>query len=176
MKLPRIPLALILLGAATLAGAQARTRYDLNEGRVHFSVPPDWAAIMEKTEGNPQLVVFRVPDPSAEGSEDMASVTVKTQALRGQATYGALVQEEFELSKQQTGYERDGAATGENVHQYFVLRGGTRYRVHDRFRENGGVWVHVRCQRPLLAATTPAWTQSFDAACQQVIGSIGGGA
>lgn len=176
MNLPRIPLALLLLGAATLAGAQARTRYELNEGRVHFTVPPDWAAIMEKTEGNPQLVVFRVPDASAEGSQDMASVTVKTQLLRGPSTFGALVQEEFELSKQQTGYERDAAGAGENVHQYFVQRGPTRYRVYDRFRETGGVWVHIRCQRPLLDTTPAAWTQAFDAACQQVIGSTGGGA
>lgn len=176
MNLLRIPVALALLGASALAGAQARTSYDLNEGRVRFTVPPDWAAIMEKTEGNPQLVVFRVPDPTAEGSEDMASVTVKTQALRGTATFGGLVQEEFELSKQQTGYERDAAGAGENVHQYFVQRGPTRYLVHDRFRENRGVWVHIRCQRPLLAATPTTWNQQFDAACQRVVASTGGGA
>ena len=165
---------LILLAAfaAPSAFAQSTTDYSLNDGQVHFRVPPGWSAIMEKRDGSPQAIAFQVPDAAAQGSEDSATVTVKTRKLNGSAAFPSVVQEELERSKAQTGYEKDAANKDAAVHQYFVTRGKTRYLVRDSFYLTGNVAAEVRCQRPLLAATTAAWNTEFDRACDGVVASL----
>jgi hypothetical protein len=163
-----------LFGALTAATAhaQAKTDYSLNGDQVRFHVPANWTAIMEKSDGNPQAVAFQVPDASAQGSEDTASVTVKTRQLKDASQFAATVQDEFERSKAQGGYETDPANKDTSVHQYFVVRSKTRYLVRDTFQLSGNIAIEVRCQRPLLAATPASWTAEFDNACGAVVASL----
>jgi hypothetical protein len=139
---------------------------------VHFHVPASWTAVMEKTDGSPQAVAFQVPDASAQGSDDSATVTVKTRQLDAPAAFAGIVQDELGRSKEQGGYEADASNTDSSIHQYFVVRGKTRYLVRDSFYLTGNVAVEVRCQRPLLAATLPAWNAEFDTACNSVVASL----
>lgn len=164
----------ILFALVCAAGVHAQdTRdYTLNDGHVHFHVPAGWAAIMEKHDGNPQAIAFEVPDPSAKGSEDSATVTVKTRQLSGATTFTQAVQEEFDRAKAQTGYASDPSATDASAHQYFVVRGKTKYLVRDSFLLSGTVVAHVRCQRPLLDKTPSAWNSDFDNACNRVVASL----
>ncbi len=165
-------LLLILLAALGSAHAQDRTDHNLNDGKIRFSVPQGWSAIMEKSDGNPQAITFQVVDPAAEGTDDMASVTVKTRQLKSSADFAVATQNEMQLSKAQTGYEAalDGSNTG--IHHYFVMRGKTRYEIRDRFTLMDTIAVQVRCQRPLLNATPKAWNNSFDAGCDSVASSL----
>jgi len=167
-------LLIALLGTciASVAHAQAKTDYALNGDQVRFHVPADWTAIMEKADGNPQAVAFQVPDASAQGSEDAANVTVKTRELKDPSGFAATVQEEFERSKAQGGYENDPSNKDPAIHQYFVVRGKTKYLVRDSFQLNGSIAVEVRCQRPLLATTPAAWNAEFDKACGAVVASL----
>ena len=170
-----IPCLLAVLAAgllSTAALAQGRTDFALNDGQVRFRVPAEWSAIMEKTEGNPQAVAFQVPDPSAQGSGDAADVTVKTRQLKSPAEFAGAVDEQLERAKGQGGYEKDVANKDTSVHQYFVVRGKTRYLVRDSFFLTGTIAVEVRCQRPLLAATPAAWNAQFDSACDGVVASL----
>lgn len=127
---------------------------------------------MEKSDGNPQAVTFQVPDQAADGSDDMASVTVKTRQLKSAEDFAEATQNEMQLSKAQTGYEAvlDGGNSG--IHHYFVMRGKTRYEIRDRFTLMGAIAVQVRCQRPLLNATAKAWSTSFDSGCDSVANSL----
>lgn len=165
-------LPLILLAAIGSAQAQDRSDYNLNDGKIRFSVPQGWSAIMEKSDGNPQAITFHVTDPAAEGTDDMASVTVKTRQLKSSADFVEATSNEMLLSKAQTGYEAalDGSDTG--IHHYFVERGKTRYEIRDRFNLMGEIAVQVRCQRPMLNATTKAWTSTFDQGCDSVARSM----
>ena len=165
-------LPLILLAAIGSAHAQDRSDYNLNDGKIRFSVPQGWSAIMEKSDGNPQAITFHVSDPAAEGTDDMASVTVKTRQLKSSAAFVEATQNEMRLSKAQTGYEAalDGSETG--IHHYFVMRGKTRYDIRDRFNLMGEIAVQVRCQRPLLNTTTNSWTSQFDKGCDSVANSL----
>ncbi|HET6545919.1 MAG TPA: hypothetical protein VFG55_04150 [Rhodanobacteraceae bacterium] len=172
MQRLRKAMLLALMTASTAVFAQADTGYSLNGDKVHFSVPADWVAIMQKHDGNPQAVIFQVPDPSAEANSGTASVTVKTRTLTNPAQFAAAVQSEFDLSKQQTGYARDAAHSDGSAHQYFVQRGKTRYLVRDSFFLTGTVAVQVRCQRPLIASTPQGWIAGFDAACARVFASL----
>jgi hypothetical protein len=163
-----LPLALV----ASLAFAQAKTDYALNGDQVKFKVPPDWTAIMEKADGDPQAVIFTVPDASAQGSEDTASVTVKTRVLKDGVDFNSFVQDEFERSKGQSGYEADTSNKDSSIHRYFVQRNKTRYLVRDHYQQNGTVAVEVRCQRPLIDGTPADWSAKFDAGCANVIASM----
>ena len=165
-------LALPLLIASGLLFAQAKTDYALNAGQVHFHVPPDWTAIMEKADGDPQAVIFQVPDPTAQGTEDTASVTVKTRSLKSSADFQGFVTDEFERAKGQGGYETDASNKDAQVHRYFVTRNKTRYLVRDTYQLSGNVAVGVRCQRPLLDGTPNEWSSAFDAGCSNVVGSL----
>ncbi len=170
------PDARLLLLCATLctpiAQAQDTTAYTLNDGKVHFSAPPDWTAVMEKKDGNPQAVAFQIPDATAQGSDDSATATVKTRELANTNQFSVVVQEEFEHAKAQPGYEIDTSSSDTSVHQYFVVRGKTKYVVRDNFQLKGKIAVEVRCQRPLLAATPAAWNAEFDRTCDRVVASL----
>ena len=173
MKL--IPCLLVLFASSALstdALAQGKTDYSLNNGAVNFHVPPTWSAIMEKHEGNPQAIAFQIPDASAQGSEDAADATVKTRQLKGSAQFAAVVQEELEHSKAQSGYQKDESNKDASVHQYFVVRGKTKYLVRDSFYLTTDIAVEVRCQRPLLDKTPAAWNKDFDNACDGVVASL----
>lgn len=165
-------LPLILLAAFGSAHAQDQTNFKLNDGKVSFSVPQGWNAIMEKSDGNPQAITFQVADPAAEGTDDMASVTVKTRQLKSSADFAEATQNELLLSKAQTGYEAALDSSNTNIHHYFVMRGKTRYEIRDRFNLLGNIAVQVRCQRPLLNATTNVWGKTFDAGCDSVASSL----
>ncbi len=165
-------LPLIFLAAIGSAHAQDRSDYNLNDGKIRFSVPQGWSPIMEKSDGNPQAVTFHVTDPAAEGTDDMASVTVKTRQLKSSDAFVEATQNEMQLSKAQTGYEAvlDGSETG--IHHYFVMRGPTRYEIRDRFTLMGEIAVQVRCQRPLIKSTTTTWSSLFDQGCDSVASSL----
>lgn len=165
-------LPLILLVAIGSAHAQDRTNFNLNDGKVAFSVPAGWSAIMEKSDGDPQAITFHVVDPAAEGTDDMASVTVKTRQLKSTADFADATQNELLLSKAQTGYEAALDSSNINIHHYFVMRGKTRYEIRDRFNLMSNIAVQVRCQRPLLNATARAWGNTFDAGCDSVASSL----
>ena len=164
------PLTLLL--ATGSAFAQTGNGYNLNDGKIGFSVPEGWSAIMEKSDGNPQAIIFHVVDPATAGTDDTASVTVKTRQLKSTADFADATQNEMMLSKAQTGYEAvlDGSTSG--VHHYHVLRGKTRYDIRDRFTLIGTIAVQVRCQRPLLDATTRDWISRFDSGCDSVAASV----
>ncbi|HJT98541.1 MAG TPA: hypothetical protein VJ696_09520 [Rhodanobacteraceae bacterium] len=168
MKALALPLALF----GTLVFAQAKTDYTLNGGQVNFHVPPDWIAIMEKSDGDPQAVIFQVPDETAQGTEDTASVTVKTRTLKAGGDFQGFVTDSFERAKGQTGYETDASNKDSSVHRYFVTHNKTRYLVRDTYQLNGTVGIEVRCQRPLLDATPKEWADHFDAACGSVVASL----
>ena len=168
MKALALPLAFVSLAAL----AQAKTDYTLNGGAVHFHVPGDWTAIMEKSDGDPQAVIFQVPDPVTQGTEDTASVTVKTRAMKSGDDFQSFVTEAFERAKGQSGYENDATNKDSSVHRYYVTRSKVRYLVRDAYQMNGNVGIEVRCQRPLLDSTPQEWNDKFDAACANVVASM----
>lgn len=167
-------LSLMLIPLTALA--QSKTDYSLNDGRVRFSTAPDWLQIMEKKDGAMQAMIFQVPDAAAVGTDDTASVTIKTHAIKNESEFTAIVQDEFLRSKEQSGYERDGAAGESSQHRYFLTRGATRYLIRDSFMLVPGVAVHIRCQRPLIASTPAAWNSEFDNACAKMVASTKPGA
>ena len=167
----RLLVPLLLLSAST-AFAQGKTDFTLNDGQVHFRVPPSWTAVMEKNDGNPQAVAFQVPDEAAQGTEDSATVMVKTRQLKAAAAFPGFVQDEHARAESQGGYEKDATNKNASVHQYYVQRANTRYLVRDSYYLTGEIAVEVRCQRPLIDKTPASWNAQFDSACDAVATSL----
>ena len=80
-------LASLLLTFAAAASADAPGEYDLNGGSIHFSAPPGWNVIMQKTEGDPQVIAFQVRDPAEAGTEEATRVSVTTRKLDDAQVY-----------------------------------------------------------------------------------------
>jgi hypothetical protein len=163
-------LALVLFGASAAHAAGAD--YSLNDGRVHFTVPSTWTAVMEKRGDDPQAIAFDVPDAAPRDGGAIASVTVKTRSLAAPSDFAASVQDEMQRAQDQPGYAADTSMADPTRFRYTILRGTLRHAVEDRFVLLGNIAVQVRCQRPL--AGTPAGAGSFDTECANVFASLRG--
>jgi hypothetical protein len=157
---------------ATGAHAQGAGDYALAQGFVTLKAPPEWPVIMQKTEGNPQFIAFQVKDPADTDTGEASRVTVETKLLDDSGNFQAMVNGALARVKQSPGYEQRTDGVDASVLRYFALNGKTRYEYRETWYLNGHVLVHVRCARPMLPATTAAWTASYEQGCGQIMQSL----
>jgi len=157
---------------AGAALAQESGQYSLDQGFVRFSAPPAWPVIMQKSEGNPQFIAFQVKDPADTGTGEASRVTVDTKLLDNSDNFQPLVNAGMDKAKQQPGYEQRTDGVDASVLRYFALNGKTRYEYRETWYLTGHVVVHVRCARPMLAATTAQWTADYEKGCAQIMQSL----
>jgi hypothetical protein len=173
--MPR-PLIVYIAFFATLFAATAHADdngvYSLDEGIIKFTAPPAWPVIMQKGEGNPQFVAFQVKDPADTGSGESSRVTVETKLLDDPSNFQAIVNVGMDKAKQMTGYEQHTEGVDNTVLRYFALNGKTRYEYRETWYLNTRIVVHVRCARPMLAATTSQWTAEYEKGCSQIMQSV----
>jgi hypothetical protein len=152
-----------MAAAAPVPGLAADTSYPLYEGLVKISAPADWPVILKKVEGIPQFIAFEVRDPAAQASGESSQISVDAKLLNDGSTTQALVNAGMDKARQSPGYEAraDGNA----------LNGKQRYEYRESWAFSSRMITHVRCSRPLLPATTAAWTQAYEAGCAQIIQS-----
>lgn len=157
-----------LAAAAPANQADKGTGYSLYEGAVKFSAPPNWPAIMQKTEGTPQFIAFLVRDPADPGSGEAAQVSVEAKLLNDATVFPALVNAGISKAKQTAGYEARADGDGANAAHYVALDGKQRYEYRETWYLASKILIHVRCAHPLLATTTADWTAAYEAGCAQV--------
>jgi hypothetical protein len=165
--------AYLFVGAllATSAVAEGPGEYSLNDGVVKFSAPSAWPVIMQKTEGNPQVIAFQVKDPADEGSGEATRVTVTTKQLDDTNRFQSLVNVDVDKGKQMPEYEKRDSGDP-SVLRYVARNDKTRYEYRETWYLNGRALVHVRCARPLLDKTTAQWTADYEKGCMQIMQSI----
>ena len=165
-------LAYLVAGVLLSAGAAAEApgEFSLNSGLIKFNAPPAWPVIMQKTEGNPQVVAFQVKDPADEGTGEATRVTVSTKLLDDTSNFQALVNADVDKGKSMPDYEKRDSADA-TVLRFIARNGKTRYEYRDTWYLNGHVMVHVRCARPMLEKTAATWTADYEQGCAQVMTS-----
>ena len=156
---------------AASATADENGDFTLDQGFVKFKAPPEWPVIMQKTEGNPQFIAFQVKDPADTGTGESTRVTVDTKLLDDSANFQALVNAGMDKAKLLPGYEQRNENVDASVLRYFALNNKTRYEYRETWYLSGHVVVHVRCMRPMLAATTPQWSAAYEKGCTQIMQS-----
>ena len=152
--------------------AQESGQYSLDQGFVRFDAPPSWPVIMQKAEGNPQFIAFQVKDPADTGSGEASRVTVDAKLLDNSDNFQPLVNAGMAKAKQLPGYEQRMDGVDASVLRYFALNGKTRYEYRETWYLTGHIVVHVRCARPMLAATTAQWTAEYEKGCAQIMQSL----
>jgi hypothetical protein len=158
--------------AAASAQAQDTGDYALAQGFVTFKAPPGWPVIMQKAEGNPQFIAFQVKDPADTDTGEASRVSVETKLLDDSGNFQAMVNGALARVKQSPGYEQRTDGVDASVLRYFALNGKTRYEYRETWYLNGHVLVHVRCARPMLPATTAAWTSDYEKGCAMIMQSL----
>lgn len=158
-----LPALLLALAGAALAAST----HTLNEGRVQFQVPGDWQLIMEKSDGEPQAMIFQAPLGSAGALEDAATATIKTRRLTGATAFDAFIAEEAVRAGNLEDYRREDPSG--NPHVFTSQRGSHRVRTIDTFVEVAGIGVKVRCQQPIADT---GWSDAFETSCVNLAASL----
>lgn len=158
------------LAQANKAATANGTHYALYEDAVKFTAPSNWPPIMQKTEGTPQFIAFLIKDPADADSGESAQVSVEAKLLNDASVFPSLVNAATDKAKQSPGFETRGEA-GANALHYVALNGKQRYEYREAWYLASKILLHVRCARPMLAATTAEWTAGYETGCAQILGT-----
>jgi hypothetical protein len=158
---------LLVAGALLLAGSACATDVSMAGGSVGFSTPDDWVSIME-TQGEPEMRVFQVPDPSPTARDNLSYVSVEVEQVGDLAAFQQYVGAANRKAAALAGYRDGGHPDGPNSYAYTAQEHGAVYRYNDRFWFSNNHAIHLRCARPERSEAGAAWTASFDKGCDAV--------
>lgn len=159
--------SLIFLLGLLFAIQCAAAEYSLHGDSVRFSVPGDWSAIMQKTEGNPQFYAFQVHNPNAPTTLTRVSVTVNQMADR--AAVEAYVRDAVRNAESSKGYEAmDGNKPTAGSLRYSADEDGQRQVYRKDFFQHDNTVVTLLCVRPQAAPAGAAWLHAYEQACARI--------
>jgi hypothetical protein len=163
--------SLLLAAALLLAGTAYATEVSMAGGSVGFSTPDDWVSIME-TQGDPEVRVFQVPDPSPTAASSLARVTVTVKQVGDLAAFERYVASATQRAKSLTGYQAAGNPYGPNSYAYTASENGAPYRYSERYWFANNHAIQLRCARPARSEAGAAWAAGFDKGCDTVAASL----
>jgi len=172
MSFPRIFLvaATLLIGALPSTGAHA-TQVSMAGGSVNFSTPANWLAIME-TQGDPEVRVFQVPDPSPTGSSALARVTVTVKQVGDLGGFQQYIAGATQKAKALTGYQPGTAPSGPNSASYTAQENGAPFVYSERYWFKDNHAIQLRCVRPAQSRAGADWSHAFDQGCDAIAASL----
>ncbi|MBB3227166.1 hypothetical protein FHW69_001767 [Luteibacter sp. Sphag1AF] len=156
--------SLSVLATALLLGSSTAFAGDVQMagGTVRFSTPDTWLSIMQ-TDGDPEVQVFQVPDPSPSAST-MARVTVTVKQVSNLSAFNQYVDGFVVRAKGMKGYAAGKSATA-NDFLYTAEESGVKVSYRERYWFAGNRAIQLRCARP---SGTAAWNAAFDRGCDDV--------
>jgi hypothetical protein len=137
-------------------------------GKLRFATPANWLAIMQ-TQGDPEVQVFQVPDPSPAGSQTLARVTVTVKMEPDVTSFQQYVAQASAKGKALTGYVAARSANPLEL-SYSAQEAGARLAYHERYWFTAGMAIQLRCVRP--ATGDARWTAAFDGGCASVAAAM----
>ena len=155
----------------SLAGPLRATDVSMGNGTVQFHIPDDWVDILD-TQGDPEVHVYQVPDPSPTGKLALARVTVTVKAVTDIASFQQYVGKSSAKAMVLTGYKADVAVPGVNSYTYTAQESGIQYSYSEHYWMKDGHAVQLRCARPLQSDAGAAWKASFDKSCASIAAKL----
>lgn len=160
-----VVIALFLLAGITVAHADDVT---MASGSVHFSTPSNWVGIMQ-VDGDPEVRVFQVPDPSPSASSTLARVTVTVKQVADLQQFNDYVSGAVNKAKNLKDYQPAMRATGDqNSFVYTASESGTPYTYVERYWFRSGHAIQLRCARPSASQAGQDWAATFDKGCNAI--------
>jgi len=157
---------MIVAGALALSTVAHAADVSMAGGSVTFSTPDQWMGIME-TQGDPEVRVFQVPDPSPSGSNSLARVTVTVKQVASAGEFQQYVSGAMSKAKALTGYQAANGGSADNF-IYSAQENGAPYSYSERYWFKDGHAIQLRCVRPSQSQAGAAWRASFDKGCDAI--------
>ncbi|HET8898370.1 MAG TPA: hypothetical protein VFN09_06350 [Rhodanobacteraceae bacterium] len=158
---------LFALAALALPLPSAAASHQLDQGRVRFTAPDGWTVIMEKTDGDPQFLVFQVPNPQAPGT--LSRIGVRLESVAGATGFSDDVKTALRKAKDGQGYKALPAQPGEYATlRYETAAEGVRQSVRLSFIHHGDRAIELSCIRPLEVTASGRWLADWNRACDEL--------
>jgi hypothetical protein len=171
MNFRRYTMVIAVLALASIAVAQADD-VSMASGSVHFSTPSNWVGIMQ-VDGDPEVRVFQVPDPSPSASTTLARVSVTVKQVANLQDFNNYVGGAVAKAKQLKDYQPGQSTTGDqNSFVYTASESGTPYTYVERYWFRDGHAVQLRCARPTASEAGQAWSTTFDKGCSAIAANL----
>jgi hypothetical protein len=157
---------MVLASALVLASAAQATDISMADGSVSFSTPDAWVSIME-TQGDPEVRVFQVPDPSPTAASSLARVTVTVKQVADANAFQQYVSGAMSKAKALTGFQTGASQAADNF-VYTAQENGAQFSYTERYWLKGNHAIQLRCVRPSQSQAGPAWKAAFDKGCDAI--------
>lgn len=167
MTVRRNMVVIALLALASIAVAQADD-VTMASGSVHFSTPSNWVGIMQ-VDGDPEVRVFQVPDPSPSASTTLSRVSVTVKQVANLEEFNEYVSNAVTKAKNLKDYQAGTKPSDDqNSFVYTASESGTSYTYVERYWFRSGHAIQLRCARPSASQAGQAWAVTFDKNCSQI--------
>ena len=173
MSFLRTPLlaATLLLGTLALSTGAHATAVSMAGGSVNFSTPDNWLGIMQ-TDGDPEVRVFQVPDPSPTANSALARVTVTVKQVPDLGGFQQYMASATQKAKALTGYQPGAGTGGPNSASYTAQENGAPFVYSERYWFKDNHAIQLRCVRPAQSQAGAAWSNAFDQGCNAIAASL----
>lgn len=156
-----------LATALLLAGSVRATDISMANGSVNFSAPDNWLGIME-TQGDPEVRVFQVPDPSPTGKNSLARVTVTVKQVADISAFQQYMGDATAKAMALPGYKATAVPSGPNSNVYTAQENGEQGSYTERYWMKDDHAIQLRCVRPARSQAGAAWRDAFDKGCAAI--------
>lgn len=161
----------VLIGALLLAGRAGAADVNMAGGSVSFHTPDNWVGIME-TQGDPEVHVYQVPDPSPTAGSTLARVTVTVKQAADLADFQQYMSGAMAKARSLDGYQPAAGRAQPNGQAYTAKEAGAPFSYSERYWFVHNHAVQLRCVRPSQSQAGAAWTAAFDKGCDAVAASL----
>jgi hypothetical protein len=164
-----------LAAALLVAGPVLATDVSMAGGALNYRVPDSWMGIMQ-TQGDPEVRVFQVPDPSPTANNTLARVTVTVKQVGDAGGFQQYLSAANTKAQALPGYQPIRGVSdsnGPNVYVYTAKESGEEIHYVEHYWFHDGRAIQLRCLRPASSQAGKAWLDAFDKGCSGVAASLG---
>lgn len=156
---------------ACVAPACFASEFTFSDGNFTLTVPDGWPRIMQSM-GDPESMVFQVPDPSPSAQDTLARVTVTSERVADIAAFERVVARDTNHAHTLPDFKADATHSSSNALFYTAREGHVLQSYAEHYIFRNGFAIQVRCVRPAHGQAGPAWTAAFDRGCASIAASI----
>jgi hypothetical protein len=160
---------LVMAVATTLllAGRVHATDVSMADGSVNFSTPDSWLDIME-TQGDPEVRVFQVPDPSPTGKTSLARISVTVTQAADVSGFNQFRSDATAKAMALPGYKASPVPPQPNSNLYTAQENGAQFSYVEHYWFKNGHAIQLRCMRPSQSLAGAGWRAEFDKDCDAI--------
>jgi hypothetical protein len=166
-----IAIAATLAIGLCAAGPASAGSNSMAGGSVQFSTPDTWLEILQ-TDGDPETLVFQVPDPSPTGQAVLARISVTVKQEPDIAGFQAYVSQANAKAAALPGYQAAGKGADPNAYSYTAREAGVPAVYRELYWYKDGHAIQLRCLRPQQSKAGAGWISAFDKGCEALAAQL----